>query len=96
MQTQNTSRKKWRHTESHYKHRFSVFDFAVQELTDLKYKSEGTIRELRSRLGTVEEENSRMKQDLQNLRQSNSSLDGDYHEQEKVSFIWVLDQYIIM
>jgi len=34
-------------------------------------------------LSTLEEENHRMKQELQSLRKSNSSLDSEYHEQER-------------
>ena len=56
----------------------------MQDLTDRKYKSESTIRELKSKLSTLEEEHLRAKQELQNLRKQNTSLDGDYHEQEKV------------
>lgn len=55
-----------------------------QDLTDRKYKSESSIRELKSKLSTLEEEHMRVKQELQGLRKQNSSLDGEYHEKEKL------------
>ena len=56
----------------------------LQDLTDRKYKSESSIRELKSKLSTLEEEHMRVKQELQGLRKQNSSLDGEYHEKEKL------------
>ena len=53
---------------------------------DRKYRSESSIRELKSKLSTLEDEHHRTKLDLQNLRKDNASLDADYHEQEKVYF----------
>lgn len=58
--------------------------FIWQDLTDRKYKSESSIRELKSKLSTLEEEHMRVKQELQGLRKQNSSLDGEYHEKEKL------------
>lgn len=55
-----------------------------KDLTDRKYKSESSIRELKSKLSTLEEEHMRVKQELQGLRKQNSSLDGEYHEKEKL------------
>lgn len=55
-----------------------------KDLTERRYKNEGTIRDLKSKLSTMEEENVHIKQDLQSLRKQNSSLDADYHEQEKI------------
>ncbi|KAK3091357.1 hypothetical protein FSP39_019232 [Pinctada imbricata] len=57
---------------------------ANKDLTDRKYKAESTIRELKSKLSSIEEEHLRAKQELQNLRKQNTSLDGEYHEQEKL------------
>ena len=58
-----------------------------QDLTETKYKSESTIREMRSKISGLEEETLRQKQELQSLRKNNAGLDSDYHEQEKVSKI---------
>ncbi|XP_069128763.1 spindle assembly abnormal protein 6 homolog [Argopecten irradians] len=55
-----------------------------KDLIDRKYKSESSIREMKSKLSALEEEHMRAKQELQSLRKQNTSLDGDYHEQEKV------------
>lgn len=55
-----------------------------QDLTDRKYKSESTIRELKSKLSSLEEEHLRAKQELQTLRKQNTTLDSEYHEQEKM------------
>ena len=56
----------------------------MQDLTDRKYKSEGTIRELKSKLSLTEEELHRAKTELSNLRKNNADLDGDCHEQDKL------------
>ena len=53
-------------------------------MTDKKYKSESTIRELKSKLSLLEEEHHRTKAEIQALRKNNSGLDADYHEQEKL------------
>lgn len=47
-----------------------------KDLTDRKYKSESSIRELKSKLSTLEEEHMRVKQELQGLRKQNSSWTG--------------------
>ena len=46
--------------------------------------SEATIRELRSKLGLLEDEQLRTKTELQALRKNNSGLDAEYHEQDKL------------
>lgn len=38
---------------------------------------------MKSKLASLEEEHARAKQELQSLRKQNSSLDAEYHEQEK-------------
>ena len=53
-------------------------------MTDRKYKSEATIRELKAKLSGLEEEHHRAKQELTSLRKNSAGLDSDYHEQEKV------------
>ncbi|XP_074642079.1 spindle assembly abnormal protein 6 homolog [Tubulanus polymorphus] len=55
-----------------------------KDLTDMRYKHESLIRELKSRLSGLEEDHHHAKQELSSLRKDNASLDGDYHEQEKI------------
>ncbi|OWF56330.1 spindle assembly abnormal protein 6 homolog [Mizuhopecten yessoensis] len=60
------------------------FEGSNKDLLDRKYKSESSIREMKSKLSALEEEHLRAKQELQSLRKQNTTLDGDYHEQEKL------------
>ena len=46
----------------------------LQDLTERRYKNEASIRDLKSKLSSVEEENQLVKQDVQNLRKQNASL----------------------
>lgn len=55
-----------------------------KDLTERRYKNEASIRDLKSKLSSLEDENVHMKQDIQSLRKQNASLDADYHEQEKI------------
>ncbi|WAR23806.1 SAS6-like protein [Mya arenaria] len=64
--------------------RFYEEETSNKDLTERRYKNEAAIRDLKSKLATFEEENGHLKQDVQSLRKQNASLDGDYHEQEKV------------
>ncbi|TRZ01444.1 hypothetical protein DNTS_023544 [Danionella cerebrum] len=57
---------------------------ANRELTDKRYKSESCIRELKTKLSTLEEECQRSKQQVLSLRRENSSLDGECHEKERL------------
>jgi len=43
-------------------------------LTERRYKNEASVRDLKSKLATLEEENGHMKQDVQSLRKQNASL----------------------
>ncbi|XP_064625249.1 spindle assembly abnormal protein 6 homolog [Lineus longissimus] len=63
-----------------------IYDYESvnKELTDKRYKHESHIRELKSKLGSLEEEYHRAKQELNALRKDNASLDADFHEQEKL------------
>ena len=51
---------------------------------DKKYKSEGTIREMKSNISVTEDELIRAKAELSSLRKNNADLDGDCHEQDKL------------
>jgi predicted RNase H-like nuclease (RuvC/YqgF family) len=50
-----------------------------------KFQNEATIRELRAKLSTLEEEHERDRQELSSLRHQNASLDTRVHEQEKLA-----------
>lgn len=52
-------------------------------MTDKRYKSDSTIRELRSKLSLLEEDHHRAKQEVAALRKENASLDGTCHDQDK-------------
>ncbi|XP_014665309.1 PREDICTED: spindle assembly abnormal protein 6 homolog [Priapulus caudatus] len=54
-----------------------------KELLDKKYKAESTMRELRAKLGSSEEESHRTRQELQSLRKQHTAADIDCHEKEK-------------
>ena len=51
---------------------------------DRKYKSEGTIREIKSKLSIAEDELHRTKTELSNLRKDNADLGGNFHEKDKL------------
>ena len=54
-----------------------------QELTERKFKCEGTLREVRSKLSVLEDEHQRAKQELSTLRHQNATIDAQLHEQDK-------------
>lgn len=59
------------------------YEVANKDLTDRKYKSESTVRELKAKLSNLEEEHQRARQELQVLRRDNARLDSGHHEHEK-------------
>ena len=62
---------------------YKYYHFHIQELLDNKYRSDSNIRELKSKLNLIEDDNARNKQDLSKLRENNTNLDSDQHEMEK-------------
>ncbi|XP_066922532.1 spindle assembly abnormal protein 6 homolog [Clytia hemisphaerica] len=54
-----------------------------KELVDQKYRFEGLIRDLKSRLQNLEEEKEVTNKDLSKLRRQNTNLDTDRHERDK-------------
>jgi len=64
--------RKWRELQS-----------ANKDLTDHKYRYESLIRELKSKLSTLEQERSVITRDVQTLRRQNTNLDSDRHERDK-------------
>ena len=57
---------------------FSKYCLLLQDLTERRYKNEASIRDLKSKLTSVEEENILVKQDVQALRKQNTSLGNFY------------------
>nr|XP_055072842.1 spindle assembly abnormal protein 6 homolog isoform X1 [Misgurnus anguillicaudatus] len=55
-----------------------------RELIDKKYKSDSTIRDLKAKLASLEEECQRSKQQVLSLRRENSALDTECHERERL------------
>ncbi|KAI2650543.1 hypothetical protein H4Q32_000560 [Labeo rohita] len=62
----------------------SELETANRELTDKKYKSDSTIRDLKAKLASLEEECQRSKQQVLSLRRENSTLDTECHEKERL------------
>ncbi|KTG35814.1 hypothetical protein cypCar_00020688 [Cyprinus carpio] len=62
----------------------SELDTANRELMDKKYKSDSTIRDLKAKLASLEEECQRSKQQVLSLRRENSTLDIECHEKERL------------
>ncbi|KAL2089292.1 hypothetical protein ACEWY4_013980 [Coilia grayii] len=63
--------------------RLSELEASNRELTDRKYRSEATLRELKAKLTGVEEECARVKQQVCVLRGENSTLDEECHTKER-------------
>ncbi|CAJ0959374.1 unnamed protein product [Ranitomeya imitator] len=75
-------------TMQHLESRACELEVLNKDLTERKYKSESCIRELKGKLGAVEEENHRVKQEVASLRRENTTLDSECHDKEKL-----LNQY---
>ncbi|XP_006882554.1 PREDICTED: spindle assembly abnormal protein 6 homolog [Elephantulus edwardii] len=63
--------------------RLSELETANKDLTERRYKGDSTVRELKAKLSSVEEELQRTKQEVLSLRRENSTLDAECHEKEK-------------
>ncbi|XP_073431413.1 spindle assembly abnormal protein 6 homolog isoform X2 [Dendrobates tinctorius] len=75
-------------TIQHLESRVCELEALNKDLTERKYKSESCIRELKGKLGAMEEENHRVKQEVASLRRENTTLDSECHDKEKL-----LNQY---
>lgn len=64
--------------------RYYDLETANKNSTEFKYKTESTVREQKSRLSLLEEENQRLKQENQVFRKDNSALLTDCHEDGKL------------
>ncbi|GFO03271.1 spindle assembly abnormal protein 6-like protein [Plakobranchus ocellatus] len=63
--------------------RLDQLEASNKDLTDRKYKSEATIRDYKSRLSALEEEQANSKAELQTLRKENASLEGTRLDRDK-------------
>lgn len=63
--------------------RLNELEVINKELTDKKYKNEVQLQELRSKLASLQEEYSIVKQDLNSIRKQNTNLDSELHTNEK-------------
>ncbi|CAM4557577.1 unnamed protein product [Lepidochelys olivacea] len=68
----------------HLETRVSELETVNKDLTERKYRSESSIRELKSKLPGLEEEYQRAKQEVLSLARENSTLDTECHENEKL------------
>ncbi|XP_078070522.1 spindle assembly abnormal protein 6 homolog isoform X2 [Mustelus asterias] len=64
--------------------RLTEMETINKDLTERKYKSESSIRELKAKLASMEEECQRSKQEVHSLRKENTTLDAECHEKEKL------------
>ncbi|KAK3533371.1 hypothetical protein QTP70_019315 [Hemibagrus guttatus] len=64
--------------------RLAELETSNRELTEKKYKSDSTIRDLKAKLLGLEEESQRMKQQVTSLRRENGTLDTECHEKERL------------
>ncbi|GCC30063.1 spindle assembly abnormal protein 6 homolog [Chiloscyllium punctatum] len=71
-------------TVQHLESRLAEIEVINKDLTERKYKSESSIRELKAKLSSMEEECQRLKQEVHSLRRENTTLDAECHEKEKL------------
>nr|XP_006820900.1 PREDICTED: spindle assembly abnormal protein 6 homolog isoform X2 [Saccoglossus kowalevskii] len=82
QERKNTSEKHQRILEQ-LEGRLAVLESTNKELTDIKYRSEATIRELQAKNCGLDEELNSVKTDLQNIRRQNTNLDSECHDRDK-------------
>ncbi|KAJ7993273.1 hypothetical protein DPEC_G00270730 [Dallia pectoralis] len=63
--------------------RLADLETSNRDLTEKRYKSESTIRDLKTKLVGLEEESQRAKQQVLSLRRENGTLDTECHEKER-------------
>uniref|UniRef100_A0A3B4BVE3 Spindle assembly abnormal protein 6 homolog n=1 Tax=Pygocentrus nattereri TaxID=42514 RepID=A0A3B4BVE3_PYGNA len=64
--------------------RLSELETSNRELTEKKYKSDSTIRDLKAKVLGLEEESQRAKQQVISLRRENGTLDSECHDKERL------------
>uniref|UniRef100_H2ZWA0 Spindle assembly abnormal protein 6 homolog n=1 Tax=Latimeria chalumnae TaxID=7897 RepID=H2ZWA0_LATCH len=68
----------------HLERRVTELEAMNKDLTERKYKSESSIRELKAKVTALEEDYQRAKQEVLSLRRENSTLDVECHDKEKL------------
>ncbi|KAL1023197.1 hypothetical protein UPYG_G00037550 [Umbra pygmaea] len=63
--------------------RLAELEVSNRDLTEKKYKSESSIRDLKTKVAGLEEECQRAKQQVLSLRRENGTLDTECHERER-------------
>uniref|UniRef100_A0A8B9HN11 Spindle assembly abnormal protein 6 homolog n=1 Tax=Astyanax mexicanus TaxID=7994 RepID=A0A8B9HN11_ASTMX len=64
--------------------RLSELEASNRDLTEKKYKSDSTIRDLKAKVLGLEEESQRAKQQVISLRRENGTLDTECHDKERL------------
>ncbi|KAI4901475.1 hypothetical protein NFI96_020149, partial [Prochilodus magdalenae] len=64
--------------------RLAELETSNRELTEKKYKSDSTIRDLKAKVLGLEEESQRAKQQVVSLRRENGTLDSECHDKERL------------
>uniref|UniRef100_A0A8C5RSB7 Spindle assembly abnormal protein 6 homolog n=1 Tax=Laticauda laticaudata TaxID=8630 RepID=A0A8C5RSB7_LATLA len=70
-------------TVQQLQNRLKELELANKDLTERRYKGDSTVRELKAKLSSAEDECQRMKQEVLSLRRENTTLDAECHEKEK-------------
>ncbi|XP_060088242.1 spindle assembly abnormal protein 6 homolog [Heteronotia binoei] len=70
-------------TVQQLQNRLKELEVANKDLTERRYKGDSTVRELKAKLSSIEDECQRTKQEVLSLRRENATLDAECHEKEK-------------
>uniref|UniRef100_A0A8D2ILV9 Spindle assembly abnormal protein 6 homolog n=1 Tax=Varanus komodoensis TaxID=61221 RepID=A0A8D2ILV9_VARKO len=70
-------------TVQQLQNRLKELEAANKDLMEKRYKGDSTVKELKSKLSSTEDECQRAKQEIISLRQENTTLDAECHEKEK-------------
>ncbi|XP_039204423.1 spindle assembly abnormal protein 6 homolog isoform X3 [Crotalus tigris] len=70
-------------TVQQLQNRLKELELANKDLMERRYKGDSTVRELKAKLSSAEDECQRMKQEVLSLRRENTTLDAECHEKEK-------------
>ncbi|ELU04624.1 hypothetical protein CAPTEDRAFT_198072 [Capitella teleta] len=96
LQTQNSMQQRYDSEKRQLEHdhsqmlsklesRLNKAESTSKELTERKFQNEASLRELRAKLNTLEEEQERDRHELSSLRHQNSVMDSRLHEQDKLN-----------
>ncbi|XP_070795456.1 spindle assembly abnormal protein 6 homolog [Pituophis catenifer annectens] len=70
-------------TVQQLQNRLKELELANKDLMERRYKGDSTVRELKAKLSSAEDECQRIKQEVLSLRRENTTLDAECHEKEK-------------